>query len=157
LFTQSEKGEVSLWYALVVLAPVFYDFDRPVAAFVELLVAAILLGGYLLKSDFFVYVRCWRWPTVDGEVTSTRRDVIRTRNGTQSRVAVTYKFNVSEDGPYTGETFWDPLAGIMFHFDEYERAAQNVYVGRRVSVRYRPDDPSVNIATRLGELFKNSG
>lgn len=81
-----------------------------------------------------------RWPEAMGEVTAVDVEWVGGRNG-HLRLAVAYKFSVSGNGPYTGESFWYPAVFI----DRRVRAAQTkIRVGHPVAVRYRPDDPSVN-------------
>jgi hypothetical protein len=76
----------------------------------------------------------WRWPRVDGVITAVHND-------SQSKNAgpmVVYEFSVGDDGPYAGESAW---FGNMVYMNEL--------VGRKITVRYREDDPSVN---RLDDL-----
>jgi hypothetical protein len=52
----------------------------------------------------------WRWPETIGEVTAV--DVERVQDpegGATLRLAVAYKFSIGDDGPYTGESFWQPF------------------------------------------------
>jgi Protein of unknown function (DUF3592) len=82
----------------------------------------------------------WRWPTVEGDITSVDLDAVSAgRRGDRVRLAVAYKFCVGRDGPYTGEYYWDPRSSANV------LAAKNTLrVGQSVTVRYRPDDPSVS-------------
>ena len=85
----------------------------------------------------------WRWPTSEGEVTAVDLERIshaNSRNDTL-RLAIAYQFSLGQDGPYTGESFWQP------HFCVKRRvfaARHKVHIHQRVSIRYRRDDPSVN-------------
>jgi len=84
----------------------------------------------------------WRWPEIPGEVTAV--DVERVENSRQResfRLAVAYKFSSGNDGPYTGESFWQPA---FFSKKRVLAARRNIRVHQQVIVRYRPDDPSVN-------------
>jgi len=88
----------------------------------------------------------WRWPEAAGEVTAVDVEKIeRSRGFVRLRLAVAYKFSVNGDGPYTGESFWNPA----FWVNRRVLAAQhNIRVGHQVLVRYRPGDPSVNTLDR---------
>ncbi len=80
------------------------------------------------------------WPVAEGVVT----EVISERLGRDQqriRLAVAYEFSIGEDGPYTGEAFWTPA------FCQKRRLAdarRRIRRRRKVTVRYRPSDPSVN-------------
>ena|SRR6516164_7132806 len=84
----------------------------------------------------------WRWRRARGSVTEAIVERIdRGRNLVTYRLAVAYKFSVGDDGPYTGEGLWNPA------FCAKRRALQarrNVRSGHWITVRFRPDDPSVN-------------
>jgi len=84
----------------------------------------------------------WRWPVTEGEVTAADIERVRHyRGGDTARLAVAYEFSVGDDGPYTGECFWDPA------FCSVKRVAAarwKVRIRHRLRVRYRHDDPSVN-------------
>jgi hypothetical protein len=87
----------------------------------------------------------WGWPTATGEVTGVGVE----RAGHELRLAVTYKFWVGSDGPYTGEGFWRP------RFSSYRRilaARHKVRPHQTILVRYRAEDPSVNTPDR--ELWR---
>jgi Protein of unknown function (DUF3592) len=88
----------------------------------------------------------WQWPEATGEVTAVDVERIQSSlSGLRLRLAVAYKFSVNGDGPYTGESFWNPA----FRVNQRILAARhNIRVGRRVPVRYRSDDPSVNTLDR---------
>lgn len=76
-----------------------------------------------------------RWPTVEATITA-----VNWRRGEQPGLVVTYEFSVGQDGPYTGEALWPSRA------DDTDTTciSDRLRVGRPVTVRYRPDDPSVN-------------
>ena len=71
----------------------------------------------------------WRWPKVEGVVTAIHGDI----EGGGAAPIVVYEFSLSDDGPFTGESPWFGNALYV-----------NELVGRRVTVRYRKDDPAVN-------------
>lgn len=48
------------------------------------------------------------WPQAQGEITAVDVERIRQRGGDTLRLAVAYKFSLGDDGPYTGESFWQP-------------------------------------------------
>lgn len=86
----------------------------------------------------------WRWPTSEGEVTAIDIETVTRRQNQETlRLAVAYKFSLGEDGPYTGESFWEPgySARVL-------TAKDNLKVGQPVTVRYRRDKPSVNTLDR---------
>jgi hypothetical protein len=84
----------------------------------------------------------WRWPAATGSVTAVDVERIKhQRGGDTFQLAVAYKFSVGDDGPYTGEGFWQPS---FFSFKRVSAARHNVRIGHWLTVRYRPDDPSVN-------------
>lgn len=89
----------------------------------------------------------WRWPEVMGEITAV--DVERVKNiGSDTRrlrLAVAYKFSINDDGPYTGESFWNPA---FFSNRRVLEARRKFRVRHPVPVRYRPDDPAVNTLDR---------
>jgi hypothetical protein len=86
----------------------------------------------------------WRWPETMGEVTAIDVERIHDAEGGEIlRLAVAYKFSIGDDGPYTGESFWQPV------FPQISKkrvlaARHNVHVHQQVLVRYRADDPSVS-------------
>jgi hypothetical protein len=97
----------------------------------------------------------WRWPVADGVITEVLGEHIEFRSGEKrARLSVTYEFTVGGDGPYTGEGFWTPL------FSSIRRVAaarRKVHGHQRVRVRYRPDDPSVNVLDGgVARLLKKS-
>jgi hypothetical protein len=83
----------------------------------------------------------WRWPKAAGEITAVDIDTAYNRGA--YRLAVAYKFFVNNDGPYTGESYWeggfsaDRVSALL-------EAQKKLHIGQRVTVRYRPDDPSIN-------------
>lgn len=70
-----------------------------------------------------------RWPKAEAVITAAHQD----SDGRGIGLFVEYEFSVGNDGPYTGESPW---------------LQDSVYIGqligRKVVVRYRKDDPSVN-------------
>jgi hypothetical protein len=82
------------------------------------------------------------WPAVFGEITAIDVERIRQSGSAGTlRLAVAYEFSIGDDGPYTGESFWQP----WFFVNRRIRAAKhNIHHRQRVMVRYRPDNPSVN-------------
>jgi hypothetical protein len=92
--------------------------------------------------DAFSLLWLWRWPEVVGEVTAVDIERIRHSRGSDTfRLAVAYKFSVGNDGPYTGESFWQP---VFFQKKRVLGARHNIHVRQQVPVHYRQDDPSVN-------------
>ena len=84
----------------------------------------------------------WSWPTVDGEVTEVIVERIRhSRNPDTLRLSVTYEFSIGSDGPYTGESFWAPA---FCRKRRVVASRHKMHTHKRVLVRYRKDDPSVN-------------
>ena len=85
----------------------------------------------------------WRWPTSSGEVTAVDLERIRHSNSRNDtlRLAIAYKFSPGDDGPYTGESFWQPSFCVK---RRVFAARHKIRLHQRVTVRYRPDDPSVN-------------
>lgn len=77
-----------------------------------------------------------------GEVTEALAERIQhSRGGDTFRLAVAYKFSLGEDGPYTGESFWQPS------FCQKRRviAKRRKFRPRKqILVRYRRDDASIN-------------
>lgn len=87
----------------------------------------------------------WRWPVAHGQVTAVDIERIRRDNRYEARLAVAYEFSVGEDGPYTGESFWKPT---FFSVKRVASARRTIRIRDRVTVRFRPDDPSVNTIDR---------
>jgi hypothetical protein len=83
------------------------------------------------------------WPRAQGEITEVGIERIPSGTGGRDtvRLAVAYKFLVGNDGPYTGESFWNPP---RFTNKKIIAARHNLRRRQAVIVRYRPDDPSVN-------------
>jgi hypothetical protein len=85
----------------------------------------------------------WRWPEAVGEITEVCVERRPDTHGKEHfRLAVAYKFSVDEDGPYSGESFWEP--GGFFPNRKVITARRKLRTHMSVVVRYRPDDPSVN-------------
>jgi hypothetical protein len=92
--------------------------------------------------DSISFLWSWRWPSTQGQVTSADIERIRRSRGVERiRLAIAYEFSVRDDGPYTGESFWEPL---FFPRTRVAAAQHKFHLHRSVSVRYRADDPSVN-------------
>jgi len=92
--------------------------------------------------DAISFVASWKWPEATGEVTAADVERIRdSRGNVRLRLAVAFKFSVNGDGPYTGESFWNPA---FFVNRQVLAARRRIRVGQPVIVRYRKDDPSVN-------------
>jgi Protein of unknown function (DUF3592) len=96
--------------------------------------------------DSMTKLLSWRWPTCQGEVTAVDIDPLAQRRyGPDIRLAVAYRFSVGDDGPYTGELFWEALTSASVL-----AAKDNIVVGQSVTVRYRRDNPSVNTLDTRG-------
>jgi hypothetical protein len=92
--------------------------------------------------DAISFGASWTWPEATGEVTAADIERIRDGGGSvRQRLAVAFKFSVNGDGPYTGESFWNPA---FFVNRRVLAARRRIRVGQPVVVRYRKDDPSVN-------------
>jgi len=94
----------------------------------------------------------WRWPEILGQITAVDVERIEDAQGRETlRLAVAYKFSIGNDGPYTGESLWQPafLSG-----KRVLAARRNVRVHQQVLVRYRPDDPSVNKLDRRARRIR---
>ena len=78
----------------------------------------------------------WRWPTAEGVIIAIRTKLA---GRGKLRLAISYEFSVGTDGPYTGEDY----CGTRF-FPAATIAANKMLVGKAVTVRYRPNDPSIN-------------
>ena len=59
-------------------------------------------------------------------------------------VVVTYGFSLSDDGPYTGESY----APSWFGGTDVISISKKLAVGQKVMIRYRPDRPSLNTIDR---------
>jgi hypothetical protein len=82
------------------------------------------------------------WPTTQGEITAIDVERIRRSRGNDTlRLAVAYEFSIGDDGPYTGESFWQPAFCVN---RKVAAARHEFHVRQPVTVRYRSDDPSVN-------------
>jgi uncharacterized protein DUF3592 len=94
--------------------------------------------------DMISQMFSWRWPTAQGEITALDLEtVVRRRGNNNLRLAVAYKFSVGDDGPYTGESSWEP-----FWSEDVLAARNSLQVGQSVTVRYRPKGPSVSTLDR---------
>jgi hypothetical protein len=81
----------------------------------------------------------WRWPKAAAEVTAVSVERITDSHEHDTlRLAVAYKFSVGDDGPYTGESFWQPM---YFSKKRMLAARRQVRVHQQLPVRYRADDP----------------
>lgn len=70
--------------------------------------------------DAISYLWSFLWPKVTGEITAVDVE----RNDRLTRLAVAYKFRVNDDGPYTGESFWNP----PFNLNRRVREARGRFV-----------------------------
>ena len=84
----------------------------------------------------------WRWPIRDGEITAVGVRYDDFAKG--YRLAVLYKFDVGSDGPYTGES----LSPLSLDSRDVMNMNEQFRIGSSIPVRYRPDDPSVNMLDR---------
>ena len=92
--------------------------------------------------DALSFLGSRRWPEATGKVTAADVERITdSRGGVRLRLAVAFEFSANGDGPYTGESFWNPA---FFVNRRVLAARRKVRVGQSVAVRYRKDDPSVN-------------
>jgi hypothetical protein len=91
--------------------------------------------------DAALFLFSWRWPTVGGEITVDIERIRHSRVRDTFRLAVAYKFSLGDDGPYTGESFWEPA---FFAKRRVAAARHKLRTRQPVTVRYRRDDPSVN-------------
>jgi hypothetical protein len=84
----------------------------------------------------------WRWPETIGDITAVDIERIKDSQGNVTlQLAIAYKFSIGDDGPYTGESFWQPA----FCSKKRVMAARRcIRIHQQVPIRYRPDDPSVN-------------
>ena len=82
------------------------------------------------------------WPKAIGEITDVYTARLRGRYGYYLRLIVSYKFSIGEDGPYTGEDYWQayPFGSTR----RVIRARQRFRTGDFLVVRYRKADPSTN-------------
>lgn len=105
---------------------------------------------FRLLYEALLSLRSRRWPTTEGEITAV--DLESTDRGLE--VAVAYKFSIGEDGPYCGEAFWQSPFSFS-QKDTMRKVRRAVHVRQRVQVRYRPDDPEVNVLEGgVGRLLK---
>lgn len=97
----------------------------------------------------------WCWPVAHGQITAVDIERIRRDHTYEARLAVAYEFSVGDDGPYTGESFWKPM---FFSVKRVAAARRRIRIRGRVTVRFRPDDPSVNtIDGGVKALLKSQG
>src|SRR3989442_13525566 len=90
--------------------------------------------------DALSYLWSWRWPVADGQVTAV--DIERVGEGRNKtfRLAVAYEFSLGADGPYTGESFWQPA---FFAKRRGQNTARRFHRRQQVVVRYRAGDPTL--------------
>lgn len=83
------------------------------------------------------------WPTADAEITEVDIERVGDPEDGRLRLAVCYKFYVGDDGPYTGESFWEPKFtwGLVKRMRNAQRTMRQK---NKVPVHYRRDDPSQN-------------
>jgi hypothetical protein len=83
--------------------------------------------------DYLSTLCFWRLPTTEATITGIETDQVR------GNVLIYYRFSVGDDGPYTGVHIAEglPLPGVKY-----------LNVGQTITVRYRQDDPSVNMPDR---------
>jgi hypothetical protein len=91
--------------------------------------------------DTLSYLWSWRWPVAQGDVTAVDVERIQRGRDTTYRLAIAYEFSLGADGPYTGESFWRPA---FLARRRVQSKAREFHRRQPVTVRYRPDDPSVN-------------
>jgi Protein of unknown function (DUF3592) len=98
----------------------------------------------------------WRWPKIPGEITAVGVKKMQDSEGIETfRLAVAYKFSIGNDGPYTGESFWQPTVSSK---KRVFAARDKVWVNQKLIVRYRPDDPSVTSSIGAsGKISRTSG
>jgi hypothetical protein len=59
--------------------------------------------------DALSFLGSWRWPTAKGQVTEVDVERLSHQRGPDTlRLSIAYKFSLGNDGPYTGESFWEP-------------------------------------------------
>jgi hypothetical protein len=92
--------------------------------------------------DFLSSLWSGSWPEAIGEITDVGTARVRTRYGYFLQLIVSYKFSIGDDGPYTGEDYWQayPFGSNR----QVIRARQRFRTGDLVVVRYRKADPSTN-------------
>ena len=88
----------------------------------------------------------WHWPVAEGEITAIDVERVKqSHNRDTFRLAIAYKFSIGADGPYTGESFWEPA---FFSRRRVPAARHKFHLHDPVLVHYRPDDPSVDKIAR---------
>ena len=95
--------------------------------------------------DSISFVWSFRWPTAQGEVTDALAERVGSGRDEKFRLSIAYKFSIGDDGPYSGESLWSPAFCMK---RRVLGARRKFRVHKPVSVRYRPDDPSVNCLDR---------
>jgi len=83
----------------------------------------------------------WSWPLANATVSEVLIERIGDPDEKRLRLSECYKFYVNDDGPYTGESFWEP----SFSFGLVNRmrdARKTMKQKHNVPVRFRPGDPS---------------
>ena len=92
--------------------------------------------------DAVSFIWSWRWPSAAGRITAVETERLHHyRRGDTYQLAVAYEFTIGSDGPYTGESFWEPF---LFNKRRALAARHRFHVNQLVTIRYRSDDPSVN-------------
>lgn len=79
-----------------------------------------------------------RWPTAEGVITG-----VYVNPSQRGRIEVAHEFSIGPDGPYTGRSsppFWFGGTGVV---------NASTMAGQAVTVRYKPNDPSVNMLDRV--------
>jgi hypothetical protein len=92
--------------------------------------------------DRLSLVGAFRWPVATGEITAVEIERVG-QNRDRPRLSVAYEFSVGEDGPYTGECFWEPMFSLTAT-RSIRTALHKLRLKQPIEIRYRADDPSVN-------------
>src|SRR5437879_13887542 len=96
--------------------------------------------------DALSFLGSFRWPIAQGEITAIDIERIEHSRGRDLfRLAVAYKFCVGVDGPYSGEAFWQPNFTLFNERARIKAARHKLHIGQPIQIRYRPDDPTVNV------------
>jgi len=94
-------------------------------------------------GDAFRMLFRFTWPIADAEVTEVEIERVGDPDDGRLRLAVCYKFYIGDDGPYCGESFWEPK--FTFRLANRMRDARRRLKQRHVvPVHYRSGDPSQN-------------
>ena len=91
--------------------------------------------------DQISYFWSFRWPQTSGEITAVDIERVHHPDRLTFRLALSYKFYVNGDGPYTGEDYWWPQ---VWEKQRVTASAKNFRLLQQILIRYRPDDPSIN-------------